>query len=98
MKSMLECEFWTYCECDSLEVCAKLNLKPPTMLERIESVIKDNIEAALPKGIVIDYHYAAVEVLRVLGEPSDAMSAVAWNNGGFIVLDGYSKMIAAARD
>lgn len=78
-----------------------------TMLERIESVIKDNIEAALPRGMVVDYHYAAVEVLRVMGEPSLGMIGAGADYlhliAPFILQevearDCYRKMIAAARD
>lgn len=41
-----------------------------SMLDRIESVIKDNIEAALPRGMVVDYRYAAVSVLLCLETPT----------------------------
>jgi hypothetical protein len=43
------------------------------MKQLIEAAIKDNIEAALPDGVVIDYHYAACQVLNVMREPSLAM-------------------------
>lgn len=69
---------------------------PKSMLERIESVIKDNIEAALPKGVSVDYHYAAVSVLLVLETPTEAMKRSVGNNS--VQLLGWNRMIAAARD
>ncbi len=72
-----------------------------TMLERIESVIKDNIEAALPKGVSVDYRYAAVEVLRVMGDPTEAMVKAGWASHDayeWEPTDHYQAMIAAARD
>lgn len=73
---------------------------PRTMLERIESMIKDNIEAALPKGVSVDYHYAAVSVLHVLSEPNGLMIEKGCNilGEGHDAYSVYQAMIAAARD
>lgn len=66
-----------------------------SMIERVERAIKDNIQAALPEGVTVDYRYAAIAAIEGMREPTSAMylaKAHAHLNDG----DEYSEMIDAA--
>ena len=36
-------------------------------VERVSAALRDNIEAGLPDGVVVDYHYAARAAIAALG-------------------------------
>lgn len=67
-------------------------------IEEVASAIKDNIQAALPDGVVIDYRYAARAAIEAMSEPNDAMADAAGAElvpaGDFI--PGYRAAIRAA--
>lgn len=41
-----------------------------SMIDRVEQAIKDNIEAALPDGVNVDYRYAARAAIEAMREPT----------------------------
>lgn len=43
------------------------------MVERVARAIADNIQAALPDGVVVDYHYAARAAIEAMRRPTEAM-------------------------
>lgn len=44
------------------------------MVEKVKTAIRDNIQAALPDGCQVDYHYTAIAVLNELLSPTNAMN------------------------
>lgn len=54
----------------------------PDMVERVADAIRDNIGAALPDGVTIDYDYAARAAIEAMREPTDAMQAAALDRSG----------------
>ncbi|MBB3411177.1 hypothetical protein FHT87_005130 [Rhizobium sp. BK316] len=42
---------------------AALNEPKKARLERVEAALRDNIQAALPKGVIVDYRYAALAAI-----------------------------------
>lgn len=43
------------------------------MVERVARAIADNIQAALPAGVVLDYGYASRAAIAAMREPTKAM-------------------------
>lgn len=55
----------------------------PDMVERVAGAIRDNIAAALPDGVTLDYDYAARASIEAMREPTMEM----WEAGD--EADGY---------
>lgn len=43
------------------------------MVERVAQAIRDNIQAALPDGVSVDYRYAARAAIEAMREPTGLM-------------------------
>jgi hypothetical protein len=48
--------------------------KPSEMVERVKAALRDNIQAALPDGVTVDYDYAARAAIEAMREPTPEMS------------------------
>lgn len=47
------------------------------MIDRVARAIEDNIAAALPDGIQVDWEYAARAAIEAMREPTEAMESAA---------------------
>lgn len=48
------------------------------MIDRIAKAIADNIQAGLPDGVTVDYHYAACAVAAAMRKPTEEMIEAAY--------------------
>ncbi|MEK1908151.1 MAG: hypothetical protein AAAB13_20455 [Pseudomonas sp.] len=46
------------------------------MIEKVAQAIQDNIAAALPDGVGVDYRYAAIAAIEAMTKPSVDMLAL----------------------
>lgn len=49
------------------------------MVERVAQAVRENIEAALPDGIAVDWGYAARAAIEAMKHPNTAMRHAFWD-------------------
>lgn len=52
------------------------------MINKVAEAIRDNVAAALPDGVSVDYRYAAIAAIEAMRDPSPDIIAAVWHNRG----------------